>query len=566
MLAVGLLTGGAALAYPTNNVQLGFNCTGARTPVPDNFVGLAVSRSSISGSGGYFRLFDPAWTGGDYRGWTNLLGQIGVYHIRVIGGYSGSATDPTPAQDDQFFATLAASGGTSVNYGLHCYCEDSNNPADNIASAVHILDTPADAALLESFAMDNEPNFKIFQECPAGSVSPWTFQEYQAQWDGVFNGTENGIAAAGFPRAPFSGCDCGSGTPPWITQFAINEAPQPHFIMATLHDYDAAGGTLDAVTMAVTNLSPNRVAHWQYVYTNEFGGTASWPNDSSGHKVAFRFTEFSAFDNGGGNTNGQNFSTALWELDAAHWWAQKGCAGINPFTRVVQYNSPIYITGSNYAAMPYAYGLKAFNLGGHGSALADSAVFMTNPASINVQAYGVLSKDGKDLFVTLINKTWQNVNPSAANVSVALQNFGPVAGARYCLLSSTPDGQAGDAAVLKVAYLGGATIPTRGTWQGQWKNLTPTNNSVKLVVQPATAVVIDIQSSPPILQARAKGANLILSWLASPQNFALQTTTNLAAPNSWATLTNLPAIVNFQNTITDSAAMSRGFYRLAPSQ
>jgi hypothetical protein len=70
----------------------------------------------------------------------------------------------------------------------------------------------------------------------------------------------------------------------------------------------------------------------------------------------------------------------------------------------------------------------------------------------------------------------------------------------------------------------------------------------------------------PSLQAQMSGVNLILSWPMSSQNFSLQTTTNLADPNSWQTLTNVPAIVNLQNTITNPIVGSQGFYRLIQSQ
>lgn len=72
----------------------------------------------------------------------------------------------------------------------------------------------------------------------------------------------------------------------------------------------------------------------------------------------------------------------------------------------------------------------------------------------------------------------------------------------------------------------------------------------------------------PSLQAQLSGGNLILSWPMSAQNFSLQTTTNLADPNSWMTLTNVnvPAIVNLQNTITNPIVGSQGFYRLIQSQ
>jgi len=70
----------------------------------------------------------------------------------------------------------------------------------------------------------------------------------------------------------------------------------------------------------------------------------------------------------------------------------------------------------------------------------------------------------------------------------------------------------------------------------------------------------------PSLQAQMNGGNLVLSWPLSSQNFSLQTTTNLAAANSWVTLTNVPAIVNLQNAITNSIIGSQGFYRLIQSQ
>ena len=54
----------------------------------------------------------------------------------------------------------------------------------------------------------------------------------------------------------------------------------------------------------------------------------------------------------------------------------------------------------------------------------------------------------------------------------------------------------------------------------------------------------------PSLQAQANGGNLALSWPLSAQNFSVQTTTNLGDPDSWTTLTNVPAIVNLQNAVT----------------
>jgi len=69
-------------------------------------------------------------------------------------------------------------------------------------------------------------------------------------------------------------------------------------------------------------------------------------------------------------------------------------------------------------------------------------------------------------------------------------------------------------------------------------------------------------STPPSLQAQMSGGNLMLSWPMSAQSFSLQTTTNLADPNSWTTLPNVPAIVNLQNAVTNSISDGMRFYRL----
>lgn len=66
----------------------------------------------------------------------------------------------------------------------------------------------------------------------------------------------------------------------------------------------------------------------------------------------------------------------------------------------------------------------------------------------------------------------------------------------------------------------------------------------------------------PSLQAQSSGNNPVLTWPISATGFNLQTTTNLADPNSWMTLTNVPAIVNSQNTVTNPSSSNFQFYRL----
>ena len=547
VVCLGGLHGGTAFAYPTNNITLTFNCatTNLGPLIPDNFIGLSLSRTFINGANGSAQVFNPTWKPGasttTWRQFTNILGEIGIHHWRTINGYSGQYADPTPAQDNQFFATLKASGVSNVIYGLHGFCESDSS--DNIAAATNILLNSTNAPMLESFALDNEPNFNIFQQCP---TTKWTEPQYEAQWNMVFTQTEQGIAAAGLPWAPFSGPEDGSVLPAnpgtntpnsWVLRFANNEVSKPFYVMATQHNYDdsAAPTSPDAIGMAMTNLSPGRVASWNNVYTDILGGAITWPNDSHGNKLRFRITEASAFDNGGGtaapngNTNGQTFSTALWELDFCHWWAQRGCAGVNPFNRPVDYSAPIqlsYTTG-NWTAMPYAYGLKAFNMGGHGFPFTNTPAFFSDPDNINVTAYGVLSPDSSHLYVTVVNKTWDVAGAHAANVTIPMPgNFPSLTNAQYLLLSCTSAGQDGNATNVQTAYLGGAAITNSGQWNGTWMPLTLSNGQINLVVQPATAVVIDLQGdNSPNVSVVGSGKNWVITY-----NGTLLSSTNVAGP------------------------------------
>ena len=66
----------------------------------------------------------------------------------------------------------------------------------------------------------------------------------------------------------------------------------------------------------------------------------------------------------------------------------------------------------------------------------------------------------------------------------------------------------------------------------------------------------------PTLQARVSANNFILLWPTNATGYALETTTNLAAVNSWIAVTNVPAIVNLQNVVTNPVSGRARFYRL----
>lgn len=68
---------------------------------------------------------------------------------------------------------------------------------------------------------------------------------------------------------------------------------------------------------------------------------------------------------------------------------------------------------------------------------------------------------------------------------------------------------------------------------------------------------------PPALQIQLSGTNVVLTWPLSAAGHVLQTTDKLAPTNSWATVTNVPVIVDFQYTVTNQISGGSRFYRLA---
>ena len=67
---------------------------------------------------------------------------------------------------------------------------------------------------------------------------------------------------------------------------------------------------------------------------------------------------------------------------------------------------------------------------------------------------------------------------------------------------------------------------------------------------------------PPLLQAQMSGNNFVLSWPLSEAGYVLQTSTNLTDTNSWTAVTNVSAIVNLQNAVTNPISGGAQFYRL----
>lgn len=75
--------------------------------------------------------------------------------------------------------------------------------------------------------------------------------------------------------------------------------------------------------------------------------------------------------------------------------------------------------------------------------------------------------------------------------------------------------------------------------------------------------LVAVQSiTAPGLQTVLSGSNVIFSWPGWATNYHLEATSNLAALNSWTSVTNVPVLVNSQNTVTNSLTLPARYYRL----
>lgn len=76
-----------------------------------------------------------------------------------------------------------------------------------------------------------------------------------------------------------------------------------------------------------------------------------------------------------------------------------------------------------------------------------------------------------------------------------------------------------------------------------------------------TIFSIALPGTPPQLTLTPSTTNMILTWPANASGFTLQSTTNLAS-SVWVTNTQVPTVVNGQNTVTNLSSSGQQFFHL----
>lgn len=567
----------AAQTAPTAPVTVTVNTASHGFAIPIDFSGIGFERGTLNsgnaGASGY--MFSPS-----NAQLVTLFQNLSIKNLRIGGG---SVDDEIPvgtgsdgyAGVDALFG-FAQTAGTRVIYTFRLLNPASkpipNLMQDDEAAGQYVWSHYR--PLVQSFAIGNEPDFfsyhtvdpLIFQTLPGRANAGTAFPSYLSDWQNFA-----GAIGTNAPGAEFSGPDSGSynglieyNGVPWTISFANSEAGSGIITDVTQHLY--VGGSTGGMTaqQAIDDmLSPGWVNSTELTSEPEGTSTSStytpypwlYANDLApiaNDNLPYRLTESDDFLTG---VNGASnaFSSALWTLDYMQWWAQHGAAGVNFHNKQWIFTDTFVpgnlVSGScnpapctNYQITPKGYGIKAFDLGGHGYV---EPVAISNPQNANVTAYAV--GEGQDLYITVINKTHSSTN-DVTDASITLNPDGfPAASAAWMALSN---GNPGNAATTAGTTLGGAAIANNGPWLGAWTPLSPsTGNGVTLTVPSTSAAVIHLRA------ASNYGGPIQINQDGSVELFALDSSGNVwydaqqsadvpaSSSNNWTGWTELPGLI-----------------------
>lgn len=405
----------------------------------------------------------------------NAFKTLGVTSLRVGGNSVDAPEIAVPALEDvTALFEFARAAGVKVIYSVRLQDGDPRS-ATQIARHIH----SHFAGMLDCFAIGNEPNY--YKE----------YNVYQPRWTAIRD-----AILEGFPDAAFCGPD--QNPSPVLSRQMVHDfgAPRGRLVLITQHSYPFGcsyknPGTkdveklipIDAAAACEKMLSPGAWTVYEEIRKGMADAVAGTP-------VAFRLTEVNSYWFSGLKGASDRYAAALWAVDYLHWWTANGSQGLNFHTGdrtggaislPCRYAAFVSDAGG-YAMRPLAYGMKLFDLGGHGTHLP-----VTLSSNQNLVAYATQTGD-KTVAVTLINKSH---GAGASNTVVQIKLDSPLASSQVqAVFLSAPDG---DIAAETGVTLGGAAIEKDGAWNGKWTTLpasSVSDSAITVTVPAASAAVI----------------------------------------------------------------------------
>lgn len=443
--------------------------------IPADYCGLSfgavAEQPNHGGVSGY--LFSPTNTQ-----LITLFKNSGLHHLRIGGTTVDGTREPFPDREavDNVF-DFAREAGIKVLYSLRL---QNGDPQTDATMARYIWDHYR--PLLDCFAIGNEPDVKGFSYPPFGTGTDpavTNYSSYLADWRKFASAITNAV-----PGALIAGPDAAGKF--WGPLFAADEKNSGIISVITQHFYVGGrpyvtknGPETIPIPQAIDNiLSVNWVARrYPPFYTN---AVASVVADG----LPYRLTESNDYLKGIAGAS-DSFATALWALDYLHWWAARGCSGVDFHNTEWLKTDTVFIDPSgSYRANPKALGIRAFDVGGHGHV---EPIAISNPGDLNLTAYAVA--DATNLYVTIINKEHGEAGRNST-VTIALKGF--EAGFAATMTLESPHGDAG---AMSGSTLGGGTIDNNAPWRGEWTPLKRGDSGeYKLNLSATSAVIVKISA------------------------------------------------------------------------
>ena len=428
--------------------------------IPEDFCGLSYETKMLlpnTNTGKhYFR--------GDNLPLITAFKTMGIKHLRVGGNTAERATVNIPNEKDidALFA-FAKEAGVKVIYSVRL---QKNTPEAAAKIAKYVNEKYGDR--LSCFILGNEPNKDM------------KYGEFLADWKKF---REVIVRPEYVPSAKFCAPTATDRNPDWARDMAGEPGMKDMLAMIGQHYYPGGDGpnVKDIVKARDDMLSPAWHPKYQAFY--DLFVPAVLKNG-----LKFRMNEGSSFSKGGALGASDTYSASLWILDYLYWWAHHSASGLNFHTGekvlpgTVGPDKPNVYTSltsseKGYTILPPGYGIKMFELGGHGDLL--PVEVEKNTEKVNLVAYGVKGPKG-EVTLTLINREYGSEGREAV---VSIDVGREVEKVQFVEMMQ----REGDIGQVGGVTVGGEEIGENGKWAGGWKDLAEGVSKTKVTVGVASA-------------------------------------------------------------------------------
>lgn len=491
IVALFLCAAAARAQVTTANVTLGINTAQTQAaPIASDYSGLSFEMQSVI----YDDVNNGWYLSGSNTAMIALAKTLGIKSVRV-GGDSAETGNIATAADEDAVIDYCNAIGANLIWDLEI-AGTLYNPTAHALTAQSMQNylTSKGYNLSMVFEISNEPDLQ----------SGMTVSKY----DSDFSAYRSAI------NALFSGAKlCGPnefGTS-YASTFCPAEGPGGQVYFENQHFY-YFGSSHTSETV------PQQIAA-MLASTDEAGYASminQWVPYGTAQGMIPRYGETNSFYQNGSFGSSNAYAAALWGLSYMYYNAQAGIGGLN-FHMGENSNDPAYnaLTPCNvatsYTVNPLAYGITAFNIGGHGNMI---PVTVGNSSNVNLVAYSVLQADGS-LIVTAIDREYGSPSRNAAlSISTSGTTYND---AEVMFLT----GSNNDPSTLTGETLGGAAITGTGSWAGTYMGMAaPSGGSFAVTLPIAQAAIIRLfnangPAAPSMVTGTGTNSQITLNWTPS---------------------------------------------------